>query len=107
MSFDKVGDVLEAQGNLPEALKSYRDSLRIADRLAKLDPGNAGWQRDLSVSYGKLATVEARQGAHADALIALEKGREIAVRLSRQSPGNAILEKDLMWFDMQDAAQKR
>ena len=40
-----------AQGNLPEALKAFRDSLAIVDRLAKADPGNAGWQRDLSVSY--------------------------------------------------------
>ena len=36
--YDKVGDVLVAQGNLPEALKSYRDSLAIADRLAKARP---------------------------------------------------------------------
>ena len=42
MSYDKIGDVLVAQGNLPEALKSYRDGLAIADRLAKADPGNAG-----------------------------------------------------------------
>ena len=42
--------MLVAQGNLAEALKSYQDSLAIADRLAKADPGNAGWQRDLSVS---------------------------------------------------------
>jgi hypothetical protein len=107
VSFDNVADVLVAQGNLPEALKSYRDSLTIRDRLATSDPGNARWQHDLSVSYGKVATVEARQGAHADALIALEKGREIAVRLSRQSPDNAALKKDLMWFDLLDAALKR
>jgi hypothetical protein len=51
----KVGDVLEAQGNLLEAPKSCRDGLAIADRLAKSDPGNAGWQRDLEVSYGVVA----------------------------------------------------
>jgi hypothetical protein len=43
------------QGNLPEAPKSYRDGLAIIDRLAKSDPGSAGWQRDLSVSYDKTA----------------------------------------------------
>ena len=42
--------MLVDQGNLPEALKAYRDSLAIAERLAQADPGNAGWQRDLSVS---------------------------------------------------------
>ena len=48
---NKIGDVKTAQGDLAGALKAYQDSLAIADRLAKSDPGNAGWQRDLSVSY--------------------------------------------------------
>ena len=48
--------MLVAQGNLPEALKSYQGSLAIADRLAKADPNNAGWQRDLSVCTTRLAT---------------------------------------------------
>lgn len=99
--------MLVAQGNLPEALKSYRDSLTIADGLAKSEPGNAGWQRDLSVSYGKVAMVDARQGAHADAVIAFKKGRDIVARLSQQSPDNATLQKDLAWFDKQIATQKR
>ena len=55
-SYSKVGDVQVAQGDLAGALKSYRDSLAIRERLAKSDPGNAGWQRDLSVSYAKLGS---------------------------------------------------
>ncbi|MFZ1093303.1 MAG: hypothetical protein WAN75_29480 [Xanthobacteraceae bacterium] len=43
--------MLVAQGDLTAALQAYRDSLGIRERLAKADPGNAGWQRDLSVSY--------------------------------------------------------
>ena len=46
----------------PARCKSYRDSLAIADRLAKSDPGNAGWQRDLSVSYDKVGDVLVAQG---------------------------------------------
>ena len=57
VSHNKIGDVQRAQGNLPEALKSYRGSLAIADRLAKFYPGNAGWQRDLSVSRNKIGNV--------------------------------------------------
>jgi tetratricopeptide (TPR) repeat protein len=60
VAYNRVGDVLVAQGNLPEALKSYRESPAIFDRLAKVDPGNAGWQRDLAVSYGRVATVEGK-----------------------------------------------
>jgi tetratricopeptide (TPR) repeat protein len=55
VSYNRIGNVLVAQGNLPEALKSFRDGLAIAGRLVKADPGNAGWQRDLSVWYEKIA----------------------------------------------------
>jgi tetratricopeptide (TPR) repeat protein len=58
VSYDRIGDVQVAQGNLPEALQSFREGLGIADRLAKADPGNAGWQRDLIVSYVKLAGID-------------------------------------------------
>ena len=68
MSYNKIGEVLVAQGNLPEALKSYRDGLAIRDRLAKADPGNAGWQRDLSVSYDRVGDVLVAQGNLPEAL---------------------------------------
>jgi len=47
--------MLMAQDNLPDGFKSYRDNLAIRGRLAKADPGNAGWRRDRSVSYGRVA----------------------------------------------------
>ena len=53
--------MLVAQGNLLEALKTFRDGLSIRDRLAKADPGNAGWQRDLSVSYNEVGGVLVNQ----------------------------------------------
>ena len=50
-SYDKIGDVLSAQGNLAERAEILSATASpSADRLAKADPGNAGWQRDLSVS---------------------------------------------------------
>ena len=51
-----------AQGNLPAALTSYQAGFAIIDRLAKSDPGNAGWQRDLSVSYREVGDVQMAQG---------------------------------------------
>ena len=44
VSHNKIGDVQQAQGDLAAALASYQASLAIAERLAKADPGNAGWQ---------------------------------------------------------------
>jgi hypothetical protein len=98
--------VLVAQGNLPEALKSYRDSLAIRDRLAKSDPGNAGWQRDLSVSYAKLAVVLRKKGAAADALSALRQGQAIIARMTQVSPDNVVWKNDLVWFNDQIAQMK-
>jgi hypothetical protein len=63
VSYEKVGDVQEAQGKLADALASYQASLAIRERLAQSDPGNAGWQRDLSVSYEKVGDVQVASGA--------------------------------------------
>ena len=89
VSYDKVGDVLVAQGNLAEALKAYQDSLAIRDRLAKADPGNAGWQRDLSVSYDKIGDVLVAQGNLAEALKSYQDSLAITDRLAKADPGNA------------------
>jgi hypothetical protein len=52
---DAIGDVLVAQGDLPAALTAFRASHAIFETLAKRDPGNSQWQRDLIVSYVKLS----------------------------------------------------
>lgn len=54
---DAIGDVLVAQGDLPAALTAYRASHAIFETLAKRDPRNSEWQRDLIVSYVKLSEV--------------------------------------------------
>ena len=50
-----------AQGDLAGALAAYEESLAIRRDLAAADPGNAGWQRDLSVSLNKLGDVRGRR----------------------------------------------
>jgi hypothetical protein len=49
--YERIGYAQRKQGDLAGALKSFRNSLTISERLAQSDPGNAEWQRDLSVSY--------------------------------------------------------
>ena len=65
--------MLVAQGNLPEALKSFQASLAIRDRLAKADPNNAGWQRDLAVSNERLGDMLARDGKTSEAIAAFQR----------------------------------
>ena len=72
--------------------------------LAKADPGNAEWRRDVAVSHAKLATVFLKSGDKAKAREALGTGREIMAQLTQLSADNAIWRNDLAWFDGQIAA---
>ena len=70
-------------------------SMRIADRLAKSDPGNAGWQRDLSVSYDKVGDVLVEQGDLAGTQKSYRDSLAIRDRLAKSDPGNAGWQRDL------------
>src|SRR6202051_1925348 len=61
-SYGNVGDVLEAQGKLQDALDAYQQELAIAKRLAEQDKSNSEWQRDLIVSLYKVGTTAAKIG---------------------------------------------
>jgi hypothetical protein len=87
------------QGDLSAARQSYNDSLAIRDRLAKSDPGNARWQRDLAVSFDKLALVHKQSGDRAKARDFLRQGQAITARLTKLSPDNATWKNDLAGFD--------
>ena len=78
------GDIALAQGSLPEALHIYRNAQDAMDSLAKADPDNAGWQRDLSVSYNKVGDVLVAQGNLPEALKSFQGSLAIA-RPPRQS----------------------
>ena len=78
-----------AQGDLAAALTRYQASLAISERLAQADPGNAGWQRDLSVSHDKIGDVQRAQGDLAAALTSYQASLAIRDRLAQADPGNA------------------
>jgi hypothetical protein len=58
VSYNKTSEMPVAQDKVDGALKSFRDGA-VGKRLAKTDPTNTGWQRDLSASYNKIG----RRGA--------------------------------------------
>jgi len=92
----------EPVGNgVPAALDNYKAAYAIFDRLAKADPGNADWQRELALSLGGVGMVEARQGLRDSALKTLRQGRDIIAQLESQAPYSATLPKILAWFDGQ------
>jgi tetratricopeptide (TPR) repeat protein len=87
--------VKSAQRDLAGALNSYRDSLAIAEKLAKQDAGNAVWQRDLSVCYGRVGDVKSAQGDLAGALKNYRDSLAILEKLAKQDAGNANWQRDL------------
>ena len=74
---DQAGDARQTSGNLATALTDYRALDDLCDRLAKADPGNARWQRDLSVSHNKIGDVQQAQGDLAAALTSYQASHDI------------------------------
>jgi hypothetical protein len=70
-------------------LSIYQASLAIADRLAKADPSNASWQRDLSISHRKIGDVQLAQGNLPAALTSYQASHDIFDRLAKADPSNA------------------
>jgi tetratricopeptide (TPR) repeat protein len=95
MSNAQAGNVLKRQGKLEEALKAYRDSLAIAERLAVADRSNAEWQRTLLVLYEGSGDVLLRQDKLEEALKAYRDGIAIAERLAAADRHNAQWQRDL------------
>jgi tetratricopeptide (TPR) repeat protein len=83
-----VGDVHAAQGKLEVAHAAFGQCLAINRRLAAQDPGNAGWQRDLAVTYLALARVEARAERHEAALGRYEQAVRIYDELAETGRTN-------------------
>ncbi|MGO9602038.1 MAG: tetratricopeptide repeat protein [Candidatus Binataceae bacterium] len=94
-SLFSVGEILETVGRTEEAHAAYRDSLAIAERLAKADPDNSGWQRDLAFSYNKVGNVLVAQGKLVDADTAYRDSLAVRQRLAKADPGNAGWQRDL------------
>ena len=91
--------MLKAQGNLDEALKTYRKGLSISERLAQDNPDIPGWWRNLVASYGRVGSVLAQQGETRLARDALERGRSIIAQLKDQFADDAQLSRQLAALD--------
>jgi tetratricopeptide (TPR) repeat protein len=81
-----IGDVLNAQGRLDEALAAYSESLGIAKGLARKIPGNAPLlQRSLSNSDLGIGDILKQQG-HLDNALAAYRDALVLTKRSLSSP---------------------
>jgi len=86
-----LGDVLRQHkdGDLPGALRQYRASLEITQRLASAAPADAQLQRDLAVSHDKVGDVIFAQGDAAAALVEYRAARNLREALVAKDPDKA------------------
>ena len=85
VSFERIGNVLVAQGDGPGALAAYRKGLAIRQALAARYPANANWQRDLIVSNVKLGKVTGDKAHVRRALEIAEAMREQGILAPRDA----------------------
>ena len=90
-----LGEALENQARMGLRFALFQGAQQALARLAAADPGKAGWQRDLSVSYIKVGEVLVAQGDLAGAQRAYRASLEIAERLAALEPRDAGWQRDL------------
>ena len=98
---DRRGLSVMAQGRTQAALQSFHDGRDISDRLAKADRGKTGLQRDLALSFARLADAFSKVGDKTAALDASRKDHEIVAHMTAPAPDQALWKCDIAWFDQQ------
>jgi tetratricopeptide (TPR) repeat protein len=88
-----LGDIQGARGDLGVALATYREAGALADRLAKANPNDAGWQRDLSVSNERVGDIALAQGDLAAALPHYRSSLDRMIPIRDRDPSNADLQR--------------
>lgn len=94
-SLDNVAKVLRERGGLTEAVAYFRESLAIAERLARADDTNKHLQRDLFVSMNNVANIRREQGNLEDALTLFNEACGIVRKLAHESPLDIDVQRDL------------
>jgi tetratricopeptide (TPR) repeat protein len=95
ISLERSGDVLVGQGKLEEALKVYRDSLAIRERLAAERLAADNNEHSLSVAYIKVGIVLKAQGKLEEALRTYRDSLAIRERFAAADRSNAQWHQDL------------
>jgi tetratricopeptide (TPR) repeat protein len=94
-TYDQLGDLLQAQGRVKQALASYRASVAIAERLAA-DPNYAGRQHELAINYIKVGDMDLARGALDEALASYGASYDLARSLAAADPGDARWQHDVL-----------
>ena len=92
----ELGDWRQQRGDGKGALENYRRSLAIAETLAAAHPERPDWQRDVSVSWNKIADVLKDGGDGKGALENYRRSLAIRETLAAAHPERPQFETDLV-----------
>ena len=94
-TLDRVAQRLRDFGFGEPARVAAKYVIRVCTALAEREPGNTGYQRDLSVSYERLADLARAEGDPDTARRFYTDGLDIARGLAQREPGNTGYQRDL------------
>ena len=92
---ETIGNVRVHQGNTPEAMKAFQESLAIRDALAKAEPGKLMIQRELAQSQSAVGDMLLRQGKLAEAMQSYQDSLAIRQELTEAGPTDLVWQADL------------
>lgn len=81
-----VGYAAWKRADGPTAEASFREYLRLAERLVQLDPRNPDWRAEVGFAYSNLGTVLLDMGRPREAVDSLTRSGEVFVGLAAQRP---------------------
>ncbi len=95
VALQSLSDTLMTIGDRKAALEAAEQSRQILETLTASDPGNATWQRELSISDNKIGDVLVIAGRGDDALKEYRKALAIREKFAAAAPGDAQWQRDL------------
>ena len=92
---ERIGTVLEADGRLEEAERSFRQALAITESRAADSPGGAGVRRDLAAGYARMGKILALRGQSRQAAESYRKSLDLLEALAAADPSNENASRSL------------
>ena len=93
---DALSRLYSSAGDSSKARVLAVKLVELAQARLSSDPKNTDWQRDLSVSFNKVAGILEAQGERDKALLEYRKSLEIAEKLANSDPKNTDWQTDLV-----------
>lgn len=104
MSILKLGDMLQADGDLQGALTSFRHALDVAQRLQQRSPG-AKNARQVAVAHNHVAVILDLLGDRAGSLSSSRESLEIYRQLLNADPRNELMQRGVAMADLNVGTQ--